>query len=68
MFMPFELEGETRLIRSTIKNWRPDNFKKFLMIQSHERSKNNLVRLKDFCDDFVQRKSLTVIFQSSEDC
>jgi hypothetical protein len=36
---PFEVGGVTRLIRSAVKNWRSGKFfKKFLMIQSHERS------------------------------
>jgi hypothetical protein len=35
----FELEVETRLIRSAVKYWRPNKFLKFFkMIQSHERS------------------------------
>jgi hypothetical protein len=35
----FELGGETRLIRSAVKYWKPGKFvKNFLMIQSHERS------------------------------
>jgi hypothetical protein len=36
---PFELGGETTLIRSAVKNWKAGMFvKKFLMIPSHERS------------------------------
>jgi hypothetical protein len=36
---PFELLGETRLIRSAVKYWKPGKFlKQNLMIQSHERS------------------------------
>jgi hypothetical protein len=36
---PFELGGETRLIRSAVKYWKAGMFvKKFLMIPSHERS------------------------------
>jgi hypothetical protein len=36
---PFELGGETTLIRSAVKYKRPGKFKNnFLMIQPHERS------------------------------
>ncbi len=36
---PFELGGETRLIRSAVKYWKAGMFlKKILMIPSHERS------------------------------
>jgi len=38
--------------------------KKNLMIQSHERNINHLVRLKDFWDGFVQSKWLTGFFFS----
>jgi hypothetical protein len=35
---PFELGGETRLIRSAVKYWKHGTFKKKIMIQPHERS------------------------------
>jgi hypothetical protein len=39
IFQPFELGGVTRLIRSAVKFWKAGNLKKkFLMIQTHERS------------------------------
>ncbi len=39
IFQPFELGGVTRLIRSAVKFWKAGNEKKkFLMIQTHERS------------------------------
>jgi hypothetical protein len=39
IFQPFELGGETRLIRPAVINCRPGRFfKNCLMIQSHERS------------------------------
>ena len=59
--------GETRLIRSAVKNWKPSkSLKKFLMIQSHERSIKSFQRLKYFWDDFVPLKSFSGIFQSTE--
>jgi hypothetical protein len=36
---PLELGGETRLIRSAAKYWKPGKLKKVVMIQSHERSR-----------------------------
>ncbi len=51
---PFELAGETRLIRSTVINWRPGKF--FLKFKiSREKHKT----IKDFWDGFVQSKWLT---------
>jgi hypothetical protein len=39
IFQPFELGGVTRLIRSAVKFWNAGNLKKkFLMIQTHEKS------------------------------
>ncbi len=38
IFQPFELGGETRLIRSDVKYKVPGKLKKNLMVQSHERS------------------------------
>jgi hypothetical protein len=36
---PFELGGETRLLRSAVKYWKPGKFLNiFLMIQSPERN------------------------------
>jgi hypothetical protein len=49
IFQPFELGGMTRLIPSAVKFCEAGHLKKnFLMIQSHERSLNKLVRLNDF--------------------
>jgi hypothetical protein len=45
---PFELGGETRLIRSTVINWRPGKFVKFLMIQSHERNIKSFSAAEEF--------------------
>ncbi len=66
VFQPFELGGVTRLIRSAVKFLKAGNLKIFfLMIQTHERSLNKLVRLNDFYDGFVQPKSLSAIFLDS---
>jgi hypothetical protein len=40
---PFEMGGVTRLIWSAVKFWKAGNFwKKFLMIETHERSLNQI--------------------------
>ena len=60
--------GVTRLIWSAVKFWKAGNKKKkFNDTNSREELKTNLVRLNDFYDGFVQPKSLSAIFQSSED-
>jgi hypothetical protein len=58
---PFDLEGETRLIRSTVINFEGPA----AMIQSHERNIKP-VGLTDSWDGFVQSNWLTGIFQTPE--
>ncbi len=62
---PFELGGETWLIRSAVINWRHG---RFFFILMHERNilYIHLEWLQDFWHGFIQSEWLTSVFQSLE--
>ena len=66
IFQPFELDSETRLIRSAVINWRPGKFKqKNEMIQSHERKHKTILSSLRISEMTVQPKSLSGISLAS---